>query len=66
MATNLAIDDSLLTEALKVGGLKTKKATVTQALQEYVQRRRQVKIIDLFGSVEIQKGYDYKKQRNRK
>ncbi|HTM45964.1 MAG TPA: type II toxin-antitoxin system VapB family antitoxin [Polyangiaceae bacterium] len=65
MATNLAIDESLLTEALRVGGLKTKKATVTQALQEYVQRRRQVKIIDLFGSVEIRKGYDYKKQRNR-
>jgi Arc/MetJ family transcription regulator len=63
--TTLSIDDSLLTEALKVGGLKTKKATVTQALQEYVQRRRQ-KIIDLFGSVEVRKDYDHKKQRNRK
>ena len=49
MATNLAIDDRLLDEALKVGGHRTKKATVTEALEEYVRRRRQVKIVELFG-----------------
>lgn len=65
MATNLAIDDSLLEEALKVGGLPTKRATVTLALQEYIQRRRQQGIVKLFGTVEYEKGYDYKKQRKR-
>ena len=66
MATNLAIDESLLNEALRVGGLKTKKATVTQALQEYVRQRRQAKIVDLFGTIEVNPAYDYKKQRRRK
>ena len=63
MATNLAIDDELLDEALKVGGQRTKKATVTQALQEYIQRRRQSDVLKLFGKVEMDPGYDYKAQR---
>ncbi|MEA2328744.1 MAG: hypothetical protein QOE68_3703 [Thermoanaerobaculia bacterium] len=65
MATNLAIDDSLLNEAQKIGGLGTKKATVTQALQEFIQRRKQMKIVDLFDTVEFDPTYDYKKQRRR-
>lgn len=66
MATNLAIDDALLTEALKVGGLRTKKATVTLALKEYIQRRRQRELVDLFGTIEWDPDYDYKAQRRKR
>jgi Arc/MetJ family transcription regulator len=66
MATNLAIDDELLDEALKVGGQRTKKATVTQALEEYIQHRRQADVLKLFGKVEMDQDYDYKTQRRRK
>jgi hypothetical protein len=59
-ATNLAIDDRLLNEARKVGGHKTKKATVTEALTEYIQRRKQQKILGLFGKISIDAAYDYK------
>ncbi|HVV50630.1 MAG TPA: type II toxin-antitoxin system VapB family antitoxin [Polyangia bacterium] len=65
MATNLAIDDRLLDEALQIGGERTKKDTVTQALREYVERRKQAKILDLFGKVEFDPQYDYKRQRRR-
>jgi len=65
MATNLAIDDRLLEEAQRVGGHRTKKATVTEALHEYIQRRNQAKIIELFGKIEFDPKYDYKKQRRR-
>jgi hypothetical protein len=65
MATNLAIDDRLLTEALKIGGRKTKKATVTEALQEYIEKRKQRKIIDLFGKIDFDPSYNYKKLRYR-
>lgn len=65
MPTNLAIDDELLEEALRVGGRRTKKDTVNEALREYIQRRQQAKIVDLFGKVEFTPGYDYKKQRRR-
>lgn len=65
MATNLAIDDELLEEALRVGGHRTKKATVTEALQEYIRRRRQAQVLDLFGQIDYDPAYDYKKQRSR-
>ena len=65
MATNLAIDDRLLNEAVRVGGHRTKKATVTQALEEYVQRRKQAQILELFGKVDFDPKYDYKQQRRR-
>ena len=63
MATNLAIDAKLLAEALKAGGLRTKKATVNEALREFIQRRKQAKILKLFGTVEFDQKYDYKKGR---
>ncbi|NQT25932.1 type II toxin-antitoxin system VapB family antitoxin [candidate division KSB1 bacterium] len=64
MATNLAIDDSLIEEAKTVGHHKTKKAAVTIALQEYIQRHKQSEIVNLFGNIEYDQNYDYKKQRN--
>jgi Arc/MetJ family transcription regulator len=66
MATNLAIDDRLLDEALRIGGQKTKRATVTEALSEYIQRRKQQQILELFGKLDVDPKYDYKKQRRRK
>jgi hypothetical protein len=65
MATNLAIDPDLLNEAHRVGRHRTKKATVTEALEEYIRRRKQRAILELFGTIEYEKGYDYKKQRQR-
>jgi len=65
MATNLAIDDKLLEEALQMGGHRTKKDTVTEALKEYIQRRKQLKILDLFGKIDFDPKYDYKKARRR-
>ncbi len=66
MPTNLAIDDHLLEEALKVGGHRTKKATVTEALTEYIQRRRQAAVIDLFGKLDVDTPQELKAQRRRK
>ena len=66
MATNLAIDDRLLIEAQSIGGHKTKKATVTEALNEYIQRRKQLRITSLFGKVDYDPDYDYKATRSRK
>ena len=63
MATNLAIDDALIEEARRVGGETTKKAVVTQALKEYIQRRKQAKLLDLFGTIAFDADYDYKAQR---
>ena len=65
MPTNLAIDDELLEEALQLGGHRTKKATVNEALKEYIQRRKQLKILDLFGQIDYDPDYDYKEQRRR-
>ncbi|MBP6008588.1 MAG: type II toxin-antitoxin system VapB family antitoxin [Rhodoferax sp.] len=64
MATNLALDDELIEEARQLGGLRTKKDVVTQALQEYVQRRRQSKLLELFGTVDFEEGFDAKVQRS--
>jgi hypothetical protein len=63
MATNLAIDDSLIEEARVLGKQKTKKAVVTEALEEYIQRRKQKDILNIFGKIDYDQDYDYKKQR---
>lgn len=65
MATNLALDDRLIEEARKLGGQKSKKDAVTDALKEYILRRKQKKILDLFGTLEWDLPYDYKKSRAR-
>jgi len=63
MATNLAIDDNLIEEARVLGKHRTKKAVVTEALNEYIQRRKQTDILNVFSSISYDKDYDYKKQR---
>ncbi len=65
MATNLQIDDSLITQAVKLGRHRTKKAAVTQALTDYIRHLQQDDMLSLFGSVDYAPGYDYKKQRSR-
>ncbi|MFT4214946.1 MAG: type II toxin-antitoxin system VapB family antitoxin [Microbacterium sp.] len=65
MATNLAIDPELLERAQRVGGERTKKATVTVALEEHVARRRRTSIVDRFGTSEWDDDYDYKGERSR-
>lgn len=65
MATNLSIDPKLIEEALSVSGERTKKAAVTRALEEFIARRRQRRILDLVGKLDWDPGYDYKAERNR-
>lgn len=66
MPTNLALDDDLIEEARRAGRHKTKREAVTAALQEYVKYRRQLGIIELFGTVDFDPEYDYKAERRRK
>jgi hypothetical protein len=65
MATNLSIDPELLERALDVGGERTKKDTVTRALEEFIARRTQRRLLDLMGSLEWDTRFDYKAKRQR-
>ena len=65
MATNLALGPDLLDRALAVSGQKTKKAAVTKALEEFIARREQREILDLFGELDWDPDYDYKAERKR-
>ncbi|MGO8747755.1 MAG: type II toxin-antitoxin system VapB family antitoxin [Thermoguttaceae bacterium] len=66
MATNLAIDDELLRQAVRLGKQRTKKATVNEALREYVQRRQRLKALELFGTLDVDPSYDYKAERSKR
>jgi hypothetical protein len=63
MPTNLAIDDQLIDEARRVGNHKTKKEAVTTALKEYIDHRKQLEILKLFGTIDYDPTFDYKKMR---
>ncbi len=63
MVTNCALDDKLVKEAQKIGKHKTKKGVVTEALLEYITHRKQMKIIDLFNTIDYDPEYNYKTQR---
>ncbi len=65
MPTNLALDDRLIEEARRAGGHKTKKEAVNAALDEYVRRRKQMRILDAFGTVSFDPAYNYKAERHR-
>jgi len=66
MPTNLAIDDRLVAEAQKIGKHRTKKEAVTAALDEYIRKRKQLKILELIGKIDYDENYDYKEIRRRK
>ena len=66
MATNLSIDPELIDRALALSGEQTKKAAVTKALQEFIARREQTHLLELFGKLEWDADYDYKAERSRK
>ena len=66
MATNLAIDDHLVNEAVRLGRHRTKKDAVNAALDEYVRRRQQQRITSLFGTINYDEQYDYKRERRSK
>jgi hypothetical protein len=66
MATNLAIDEGLIEAARQAGKHRTKKEAVTAALDEYIRRRRQLRILDSFGTVDFDPAYDYKAERRKK
>ena len=65
MATNLALDDRLINEALEAGHHKTKKEAVTEALHRYINSLKQQDILTSFGKITFDKDYDYKKGRSR-
>ena len=66
MATNLSIDPALIDRALGLSGERTKKAAVTKALQEFIARREQKHLLELFGKLEWDVDHDYKAERSRK
>jgi Arc/MetJ family transcription regulator len=66
MATNLALDPDLIERAVKVSGEKTKKAAVTRALEEFITRRSQKRLVDLMGKLEWDESFDYKAERSRR
>ena len=66
MATNLAIDPELIERALELSGERTKRAAVTKALTEFIARREQKRLLDLFGNLEWSPDYDYQAERSRR
>jgi Arc/MetJ family transcription regulator len=66
MPTNLNLDDALLEEAVKLSGKRTKRDAVNAALQEFVSRRKQRRVLELFGKLEWDPRFDYKKERERR
>lgn len=66
MATNLALDDALIDEARRLGAHPTKRAAVTAALEEYVARRKQARVLSLVGRVPYASDYDQKVLRKRR
>lgn len=66
MPSNLAIDDRLLEKALEMGGLASKRATVNEALKEYIARRKRLRAIDAFGQVDFAEDFDPKRDRGKR
>lgn len=65
MATNLSLDPDLIDRALALSGERTKKAAVTRALEEFIARREQKRLLELMGNLEWDNSFDYKAERSR-
>jgi hypothetical protein len=66
MATNVALDPELFERAVDVSGEKTRKAAVTRALEEFIARRSQRRLVDLMGKLEWHATFDYEAERSRR
>jgi Arc/MetJ family transcription regulator len=66
MRTNINLDDQLVNEAFKLSRARTKKELIHEALEEFVQSRRRLDLLDLEGRIEFAKEYDYKQLREGK
>ena len=66
MRTNIVLDEKLMEEAFKVSHARTKKELVHQALEEFVENRKRLNLLDLFGKIEFKNSYNYKKMREEK
>jgi len=66
MRTNIALDENLVKEAMRLSRTKTKKELVNQALKEFVENRKRLNLIDLAGKIEFAKDYNYKALRRGK
>jgi len=66
IATHLEIDPDLLDRAVAVSGERTKKAVVTKALQEFIARRQQRRVVELMGKLQWDESFDYKAERSRR
>ena len=66
MVTNLSIDSALLEKALALSGEKTRNGAVNMALREFIARREQMTFRNLFGQLEWNADFDYKRERIRR
>lgn len=66
MRTNIVLDEKLVAEAFKVSHAKTKKELVHQALEEFIENRKRLNLLDLFGKIDFKNSYNYKKMREEK
>lgn len=64
MPSNLDFDAELLAKAQKLGGFRYKKDTINAALEEFIRKREQARIKELFGAIDYDPNYDYKKMRS--
>ncbi|HET9282517.1 MAG TPA: type II toxin-antitoxin system VapB family antitoxin [Candidatus Angelobacter sp.] len=56
----------MIKEAKRLGSHRTQKEALEAALSEYIRRRKQLEIFKLFGTIDFDENYDYKRERDRK
>jgi len=62
--TNIVLDDKLVKEAMRLANVRTVREVVAVALRRFVRSGRQRKLLDLYGTGGVRKGYDYKRARS--